>query len=148
MESTTMHKSMLLIASLLLALVSRVEAADLEITITNIQTPEGTLLIAIIDNPDNWLKSDAKELPFKDATHTVSSTDDAVVLITDLPAGSYAISIFHDLNADQEMDTNFIGFPKEPYGFSAPMGKFGPPNFEKAIVTIAEDTQKISIELN
>jgi uncharacterized protein (DUF2141 family) len=66
-----------------------------------------------------------------------------------LPKGKYAISIFHDTNEDGELSTNFIGIPKEPYGFSNnPKAKFGPPSFEQSLFEFVEDGQVIEIELN
>lgn len=35
-----------------------------------------------------------------------------------LPAGTYAISVFHDANNNNEFDKNFLGIPKEGYGAS------------------------------
>jgi len=36
----------------------------------------------------------------------------------DLPDGEYAVAIFHDKNSDKICNTNFLGIPKEGYGFS------------------------------
>ena len=123
-------------------------AGVLEITVANIETGSGTLYIAILDSPDSWLKSDADSKPFRDVTQTISSTDDVLVSIADLPPGKYAISLFQDLNGDAEMDTNFIGFPKEPFGFSAPMGKFGPPKFDEAAIEFSGEDTRVEIMLN
>ena len=50
-----------------------------------------------------------------------------------LEEGRYAIKTFHDVNDNGELDTNWIGIPLEPYGFSNDaMGTFGPPSFEQA----------------
>jgi uncharacterized protein (DUF2141 family) len=55
------------------------------------------------------------------------------VELKDLPEGRYAIKAFHDLNGNGEMDLNWIGIPKEPYGFSNnAMGTMGPPKFDQA----------------
>jgi uncharacterized protein (DUF2141 family) len=48
-------------------------------------------------------------------------------------AGAYAISIFQDENRNGELDSNFIGIPKEPYGFSNNLKKMRPPSFEEAL---------------
>ena len=49
-----------------------------------------------------------------------------------IPVGTYAIAVFHDENENQKMDKNFLGVPKENYGFSKNVyGTFGPPNFEE-----------------
>jgi uncharacterized protein (DUF2141 family) len=37
---------------------------------------------------------------------------------SDLPAGTYAISVFHDENDDGVLNTNFVGMPREGYGAS------------------------------
>ena len=40
------------------------------------------------------------------------------VQFDNVPAGSYAIFLFHDTNSNNKMDKNFIGIPKEGYGAS------------------------------
>ena len=58
----------------------------------------------------------------------------------DLPAGQYAIAIFHDKNGDEQLDTNWLGIPKEPLGFSnARMRTFGPPSFQECVVSLEKD---------
>lgn len=53
--------------------------------------------------------------------------------VSDLPEGHYAIKAFHDVNESGSMDFNWMGLPKEPYGFSNnAMGAMGPPKFEQA----------------
>ena len=37
---------------------------------------------------------------------------------TNLPDGTYAIFVFHDVNRNNKMDRNFLGIPKEGYGAS------------------------------
>jgi uncharacterized protein (DUF2141 family) len=145
---------LILIATVLLVpLIAHSEEATpnpgvLEINITNIENGSGTIYIAILDSAEGWLKSDAESKPFREATQTVSSTDDLLVSIEDLPPGKYAISLFHDLDGDAEMDTNFVGFPKEPFGFSAPMGKFGPPKFDEAAIEFSGENTSVEISLN
>ena len=144
---------MIIAAALLVPLIVHGEEATpvpgvLEINITNIENGSGTIYIAILDSAEDWLKSDSESKPFRDATQAVSSTDDLVVSIGDLPPGKYAISLFQDLNGDAEMDTNFVGFPKEPFGFSAPMGKFGPPKFDEAAIEVSGENTSVEISLN
>ncbi|MCH9852515.1 MAG: DUF2141 domain-containing protein [Alphaproteobacteria bacterium] len=57
-----------------------------------------------------------------------------------LPDGIYAISAFHDLNDDGELNRNLVGLPTEPYGFSNDArGTFGPAKFADAQFTITAD---------
>ena len=58
----------------------------------------------------------------------------------DLPAGNYAIGVFHDVNGNNSLDTNFLGIPKEQYGFgNDATGSFGPPSFKDAAITVSKD---------
>jgi uncharacterized protein (DUF2141 family) len=148
-----MRTLMIMAALLLMPLIAHGEDATpapgvLEIKITNIENGSGTLYIAVLDSAEDWLKSDSESKPFRDATQSVSSTDDLLVSIEGLPPGRYAISLFHDLDGDTEMDTNFVGFPKEPFGFSAPMGKFGPPKFDEAAIEFSGENASVEIALN
>jgi len=38
--------------------------------------------------------------------------------MSDLPAGEYAIMLFQDLDSNEELDTNLMGIPREPWGGS------------------------------
>jgi uncharacterized protein (DUF2141 family) len=35
-----------------------------------------------------------------------------------VPAGDYAVTLFHDENGNGKFDSNFVGYPLEGYGFS------------------------------
>jgi uncharacterized protein (DUF2141 family) len=43
---------------------------------------------------------------------------ETTVTLHNVPAGSYAVEAFQDLNSNGKMDTNWIGIPQEPFGFS------------------------------
>jgi len=124
------------------------DQGSITLNINKIEEPEGKLVIAVFDKPDHWLDSKSKEKPFRAFAVGVETNDPIEVVIDDLPEGSYAISVFQDLNRNEELDTNFIGFPKEPFGFSVPMGKFGPPSFDEASISVEGDVHILSIELN
>ena len=58
---------------------------------------------------------------------------EAVFSFEHIPAGSYAISSYHDENQNGKLDTNLVGIPKEEYGFSnGARAKIGPPSFAAA----------------
>lgn len=46
--------------------------------------------------------------------------------------GVYGISIMHDIDMSGELNTSFVGKPKEPWGVSknAPAQRFGPPEWK------------------
>ncbi|HPQ07631.1 MAG TPA: DUF2141 domain-containing protein [Bacteroidia bacterium] len=76
----------------------------------------------------------------------VSNKNEEVVKIT-LKKGKYAISVLHDENENNKIDFNFIGIPKEGYGFSNnPKIMFGPPGFDDCVINFTNNS-KIEIVL-
>jgi len=62
----------------------------------------------------------------------------------DIPFGEYAFIAFLDGDNNEMLSANFIGIPKEPFGFSNNVrGKFGPPKWEDALVNFTKSNQKI-----
>ena len=59
-----------------------------------------------------------------------------------LKAGRYAVAMYHDVDGDESLDTNMLGIPREPYGFSNnAVGRFGPPSFDDAAVVVPDEGQ-------
>ena len=70
-------------------------------------------------------------------------------VIGDLPPGTYAISVYHDANGNQELDTNMLGMPREGYGFSNDArGVAGPPSFQAASFKIGADPAVVDLRLS
>ena len=67
---------------------------------------------------------------------------------TDLPPGTYAVSVYEDLNGNHKLDHSIIGIPNEPVGASGnPIGRFGPPRFDECSFRLSSDPQTIKITL-
>ncbi|MDT0689148.1 DUF2141 domain-containing protein [Salegentibacter sp. F188] len=115
----------------------------IEVEITNFESNKGYVLVALHNTEDSFLKEEflGRKSEIKE--------DKVVVEFDDVPDGTYAISLFHDEDADGEMNTNFIGMPKENYGVSnnAP-ANFGPPKWKDAKFEVKNgETVKQEIEL-
>lgn len=65
-----------------------------------------------------------------------------------LTPGTYAVKVFHDINGNGKLDTSWIGWPQEPYGFSnnAPVSA-GPPSFRLAAIELKPGEQTVRIVL-
>jgi uncharacterized protein (DUF2141 family) len=112
-----------------------------EVTVKNIQELKGTIRMAVYSGEGNFME---KELTSKDVKVTGK---EVVVVFENVKAGEYAISTYHDVDDNKELNTGFMGIPKEPYGFSNDArGTFGPPTYEKAKFKVAGDT-KTSIKV-
>ncbi|MEJ2627499.1 MAG: DUF2141 domain-containing protein [bacterium] len=75
--------------------------------------------------------------------------DSKVVFQLDsLPYGDYAVSVHHDENNDDRVNSNWLGIPKEGLGASNDAkGFFGPPSFEKAKITLNKPEMSITINM-
>lgn len=110
----------------------------LTLKVKNIGETIGQMCIAIYGSEDDY--KDNKNQIWADCISVSSTTFEYI--IEDLPKGRYMISIFHDLDSNEELNTNWIGMPKEPFGFSKDAkGKMGPPKFENASFELNEDLE-------
>ena len=73
---------------------------------------------------------------------------ETIVQFEELPAGTYAIKMFQDINRNGEFDMNWIGLPAEPFGFSndaRPL--FDQPSFDRTKFTVGNGRRTITIHL-
>ncbi len=104
---------------------------------------EGELRIAMFDSKDAYTKEPvyAVVIPVSDS--------EVEWKVPDLPFGEYAIAVYHDKNTNGKLDTNFLGIPKEDYGFSNDArGKFGPASWEDAKFSVSENNATHQIIVN
>ena len=118
--------------------------AQLTIVVDNIESPDGQLMVAVLDS----------ELAFAGQAPAVLSVLmppqlGQVSFSTDaLPAGEYAVRVMQDENGNGDMDENMVGMPTEPWGFSNnAIGNFGPPGWTDISFKL-DDEASISIKLN
>lgn len=108
----------------------------LEVEALGVGSSEGSIQVAIYREEKGFLKD---EYVFRNAGSEATEGMTRVVF-EDLPAGEYALAIFHDENGNDELDTNWIGIPKEPFGFSVTgMKTFGPPKFHECVIDLKKD---------
>ena len=129
---------MILISSILSA---QSEVTTIEVEITNISNDEGQVLVGLYNSEKQWLKE-----IFKGAFGKIENGK-STVQFTDVPSGTYAISVFHDEDNDGKLDTLF-GIPTEDTGSSndAP-SKFGPPKWSVAQFEVKDENLKQIINL-
>ena len=111
-------------------------AGDLTIEVSGITPDRGRIYVAVYDHADSF--------PISGRQLVGQVLDPAALHLTarfkDLPPGQYAAVAFQDFNGNGKLDKNFLGIPKEPYGFSnGARGSAGPPKFSAAAVTLSPD---------
>lgn len=135
-------KKLCISATLMISLSATLFAqGKVEVTVKNIQELKGTIRMAVYSSEDNFMQ---KEITSKNVKVIGK---EVIVVFENVKDGEYAISTYHDVDDNNELNTGFIGIPKEPYGFSNDArGTFGPPTYEKAKFKVTGDT-KTSIKV-
>lgn len=142
-----------LLTTAMLALAGNAFADKVNITINNILQAKGKIQIAIIPTgyEANFPDEGRMMLPQADGTMApglmIDATTPSITTQVDIPAGTYAIAVYHDVNGDGKMNrVPFVNLPLEPYGFSNDArGQFGPPSFTDASFEVDGDT---SVEMD
>ena len=117
---------------------------DLTIEVSGMDTDKGKIFIALFTSKDTFLKSGKATK----GTNAVVKDGKATAYFRGLKKGDYAVSLFHDENDNNKMDTRIFGIPKEPYGFSNDAkGFMGPPKYKDAKFTVSSNKAiKISVD--
>ena len=103
----------------------------LKIIIRDLSNNTGVVQLDFRDGNDNAIIDARKEI----------TNNTCVFWIKNLKPGKYSFKYFHDENENYELDTYWIGAPKEGYGFSNnASGTFGPPSFEKTVFELENST--------
>jgi len=116
----------------------------LTVVVTHTLPAIGQVKVSVFNSKSTFLK-----IPLIKKQVQAAANGQTVLSFEDLPAGDYAVSVVHDQDADGKLDRNFIGKPREPFGFSNNVHvKFAPPAFDKAKFTVDRQNQVIVIDLD
>lgn len=107
-------KYLLIICFLIFSQTKYSQTYNLTVTVTNFKQLEGNIIVSIYNKSDDFPKEGKQ---YQDNISKVNNYSEAITF-NNLPAGDYAVAIFHDKNSDGECNMNIFGIPKEGYGFS------------------------------
>ena len=126
----------------------QLSAATLDVEIQGVT--EGGLLNLAIYNSKEVFESDRGDKPGSQPGIEVGVVEkignDTYKGSLEIPPGTYAIGVDIDENENMKLDTNFLGIPKEQYGFSNNTKAFDTPKFEAASFVI-DTYEKVQIDL-
>ena len=87
----------------------------ISVIIKDIKTPNGQILMGIYKDDVSF----DKEIAYKKVQALKTKISNGILLVeVKLEPGKYGISLMDDENFNGKMDYNFIGIPKEGFGFS------------------------------
>jgi uncharacterized protein (DUF2141 family) len=116
---------------------------EIRVEVRGVRSATGDVKCALFDSPVGFPKQ-----PTVKTTATIRDGE-AVCTFAARPARAYAVAAFHDENGNQKLDTNFVGAPKEGFGFSnGARGKLSAPSFEAAKFTHDGTSTRVPIVLS
>jgi uncharacterized protein (DUF2141 family) len=130
-----------LIAPLLCLSSYAAHGLELAVEITGARSAKGQVMAEVYTSAEGWLKKPLQG-------ERVQAGERVLLVFRNLPAGRYALSAFHDENANGKFDMNLMGLPTEVHGFSKDAkGVMGPAKFEDAVITLDSDTSiKVTLQ--
>ena len=133
----TLKPLIILLLLFLWSPIAFTQSHKLTLVFDNIEAIQGELSIGIFSNEETFLDegNEFKKLILKvdgkSVRHQVT-----------LPEGDYAVSVYHDKNADKQCNRNFIGVPTEGYGFSNNVKpRLSAPKFQQCKFTLSNDVK-------
>jgi uncharacterized protein (DUF2141 family) len=119
------------------------QTGNIHLIVQNIENKTGVLRIGLFTETDIFLEEASWSKDIAVEGHNKIEID-----FENIPYGIYAISIYHDLDNNDKLDTNMIGIPKEPVGFSNDhRPRMGPPKFKGAKFDLARKNLTMTVNL-
>jgi uncharacterized protein (DUF2141 family) len=119
-------------------------AARIIVTIDGLKSAQGNVFVGLYASPAKFLQGNQSDAQRK----VRASTGPITVTFDNLPPGTYAVGAFHDENANDHLDTNFVGLPTEGYALSngvrAVMAK---PTFQQAAFTVGNGDKPVALHI-
>lgn len=100
----------------------------LVVKLTGLKSLKGDLYIAVHQKPEYFQVSDSALI----RKIVKIDKESQMVIFDKVPAGRYAVAVYHDENLNGKLDASPVGIPREGYGFSNNPKVPGRPKFEQA----------------
>ena len=128
----------------LIFMAGQASAARIIVTIDGLKSAQGTVFVGLYASPAKFLQGNQA-----DAQKRIrASAGPITVTFDNLSPGTYAVGAFHDENANDHLDTNFLGLPVEGYALSngvrAVMAK---PTFQQAAFTVGAGDKPVALHI-
>jgi uncharacterized protein (DUF2141 family) len=130
-------KSSIFLILILLGQLAFAQNHKLTITVDGMRNLNGRIQLFLYNQAEDHLITEKAYKAFQIEVDgpEVSKT------LQNIPAGEYSLGLFHDENQDAICNLNFLGIPREGYGFSQNYKIFlRAPNFEETKFKVAGDT--------
>lgn len=136
---------LLILASSILIASENDSSGVIILEMANFKNDNGKVRVSLFQSKEGFPEDFKKAYTF--VTQSIENNK-AEVIFEDIPYGEYAIGFLHDENLDGELNTNWLGMPKEGIAASNnAKGRFGPPSFNDSKFLFNSDSLKQVIEI-
>jgi uncharacterized protein (DUF2141 family) len=116
----------------------------LTVHVDGFRNKKGDLGVSIFKTPEGWPEQNDKAFFHKG--FPIAGKESSAQL--SLPPGRYAIVVLHDENSNHKLDRNFLGIPREGFGFANnPRVLLNPPGFDTAAIVMTCPATDVRIHL-
>lgn len=121
-------------------------AQDVSVVVNGLRSAKGKVMACITANPASFPDC-GKDAGARHLVAPVPAGGAVTLDFGPLPPGRYAVSLFHDENANGKLD-KMVMIPREGFGFSrdAPV-HFGPPSFAAAAFAVGQEPVRQAIRV-
>ncbi|MFZ5557512.1 MAG: DUF2141 domain-containing protein [Pseudomonadota bacterium] len=138
---------MLVLANLPVIALAQSSCPGIHVKILDIRNSTGAVACALFEAPKGFpteFLHSATNIMIIKVRDTQARCD-----FEDIPPGTYALAVIHDENMNGKLDTNFLGIPREGYGFSNDAkALMGAPSFDAASFPYDGRNLDLTISLN
>ena len=120
-------------------------AMGIHVVAQEVRSSDGLLPVELYDdNPEAFIKKAGRLKRVR-----VDAIEGQTEMCFTAPGpGRYAVVLYHDENANEKFDKNFLGIPTEGFGVSNNPGfSFGPPSHEDSAFVLNGEPLRLEIEL-
>jgi uncharacterized protein (DUF2141 family) len=140
-----MKKIIFIIVIVLLSVVAIAQQNTLSVSISGIIDVKGNIYVYLYTSEEGFPMEIEQAISFKKIRLTKTSV---TTNFYKLKKGTYAVSVYHDIDSNGKINQNFLGIPKEPVGVSNnAKGFMGSPKYEDAKFNISKN-KSININLS
>lgn len=119
-------------------------SGKLSVNVSGVRNDNGAVRCGLYASADGFRQ------PGRELSGTIARPHggQAACVFSGLPAGTYAVAVFHAEQNETQIQYGTFGKPKQGYGFSRnPSTTFGPPSFDAASFSYGGGNQSVPVTL-
>jgi uncharacterized protein (DUF2141 family) len=142
--SFTRHIQLVFFILLLSPALALAELPSVRVVVSSLSPATGTVEISLFDSAESFMIE-----PYLQQSGTAGEDGRFETEFVSLPDGEYAVVVVHDANDNGKLDSGFLGFGGESYGYSNNARSwFGRPDFEDAKIVVDQPGTLVEIDFD